>query len=543
MKKRSLVAFLALTLFLCCFCTSLAETTHFSLIASDIGFSRFADVLYYRPADSNYYYLIDADGQRITSEPYVSINTSSSHPFFVVKVASDDGMHCSGLIDIEGKTLIPPQYDDIEVFSERWYAGINLTPSTADEKDYTFTNYSTNEKTFWRIDTVDFYYRGALAGTLTRSDYGDSSTVAHGDYICVKNRANENIYYNKYMQRSPVPAEYSSEFVSVRYNGTYANQHQGSGQMAFVPGCTLTADEVDKAYNYDHGIMYNLDGSIAFAPKQNYDSIRDYHGDYAIVSMNSKKGLIDKMGNEIIPLEYDDLGNYEDEYLKYGYISAVKDGKFGFVDASGRPTTPFTYASDIVNSRGTFASIKNLDGKYIVISAAVGEFPEHYAEVSFGSSYGSLAFVAQNDYKQYSLIDLYGNTIIPFGDEYRYIYVNAGHVAYASKGNRQYEVFHLDDAPASSSAAPAAPMVNSVNPADFQAAAANSSAASPAASSAGDGTWTCASGHAGNTGKFCTECGAPKPEAPKASFCTNCGHKFEGEVPKFCPDCGAKQHD
>ena len=24
-------------------------------------------------------------------------------------------------------------------------------------------------------------------------------------------------------------------------------------------------------------------------------------------------------------------------------------------------------------------------------------------------------------------------------------------------------------------------------------------------------TWTCVNGHEGNTGKFCTECGAPKP--------------------------------
>ena len=35
-----------------------------------------------------------------------------------------------------------------------------------------------------------------------------------------------------------------------------------------------------------------------------------------------------------------------------------------------------------------------------------------------------------------------------------------------------------------------------------------------AAVSAQDGTWTCENGHGGNTGKFCSECGAPKPEEP-----------------------------
>ena len=47
--------------------------------------------------------------------------------------------------------------------------------------------------------------------------------------------------------------------------------------------------------------------------------------------------------------------------------------------------------------------------------------------------------------------------------------------------------------------------------------------------------WTCSCG-AKNTGKFCTECGKPKPAA---AFCPNCGKKIESPS-KFCPECGTK---
>ncbi len=53
--------------------------------------------------------------------------------------------------------------------------------------------------------------------------------------------------------------------------------------------------------------------------------------------------------------------------------------------------------------------------------------------------------------------------------------------------------------------------------------------------------WTCpACGHEGNTGKFCAECGAKKPEAKSATWtCPACG--AEGNTGKFCNECGAKR--
>ena len=63
--------------------------------------------------------------------------------------------------------------------------------------------------------------------------------------------------------------------------------------------------------------------------------------------------------------------------------------------------------------------------------------------------------------------------------------------------------------------------------------AAQQAAAQPAAPAAPAG-WTCACGHAGNTGKFCAECGQPKP-APAGEWKCACGAVNTG---KFCAECG-----
>lgn len=47
------------------------------------------------------------------------------------------------------------------------------------------------------------------------------------------------------------------------------------------------------------------------------------------------------------------------------------------------------------------------------------------------------------------------------------------------------------------------------------------------------GQWTCECG-ASNSGKFCLNCGKPKP-APKEEWTCSCGHKNTG---KFCSECG-----
>ena len=69
-----------------------------------------------------------------------------------------------------------------------------------------------------------------------------------------------------------------------------------------------------------------------------------------------------------------------------------------------------------------------------------------------------------------------------------------------------------------------------------QAAAQNAAPAAAAPAPAAD-TWTCSCGKTGNTGKFCAECGSPKPVAADGWVCS-CGAVNKG---KFCSECGARK--
>lgn len=88
-------------------------------------------------------------------------------------------------------------------------------------------------------------------------------------------------------------------------------------------------------------------------------------------------------------------------------------------------------------------------------------------------------------------------------------------------GQQQNNTPPVNPTPTSPSPAPASPSATSA-----EAPATASSAAS----------WTCACG-AVNTGKFCIECGTPKP-ASQAGWTCSCGAVNQG---KFCPECGAKK--
>ena len=511
--------------------------------------------------------LLNTKGEAI-SEVYSSMYYNNG----AVKVENSEigGIHDEGVLDTMGNVLVPVEYAAVEILDANWQIGLKMVPSEADDKDYTFTIYGDGESTkeYYRIDTADVYYKGQLAGTLNRSQYGNGYNKVYGAYIVIENREGKDIFYNSKLEQSPRDAEYSSEYDDEYKDGSYTYIHNGTGKVAFVPEFDVPAEDLEDPYLYDKMVIYDPQGNVIGNVAQNYDYVRRFYGGYAVVTLNNKKGLINLKGEEVIAPLYDDLGYGEPEPLRYGCISAVQDGKFGFVDAQGNVTCDFVYSSDIVSNKTSFATLKNLDGTIIVLSGLGGELPEHYADVRFPSYYGCRVFTAENADGQLALIDAYGQEVIPFGD-YRTIYSNCdGNIVSVQVDRKAWKLYEFPtaeeemtesaEAPAETEAAPAetaaspaeteavpaeteaAPAETEAAPVETEAAPAETEAAPAEAPAADDGSWTCPNGHAGNTGNFCSECGSPRPEeAPKE--CPNCHFEFpEGTVPNFCPECGTK---
>lgn len=69
-----------------------------------------------------------------------------------------------------------------------------------------------------------------------------------------------------------------------------------------------------------------------------YDDAGDFSEGLARVKLNGKWGFIDKTGREAVPCQYDDAGSFSE-----GLAAVLLNGKWGFIDKTGKEVVPFKY--------------------------------------------------------------------------------------------------------------------------------------------------------------------------------------------------------
>ncbi|MCB6062518.1 WG repeat-containing protein [Flavobacterium psychrophilum] len=184
---------------------------------------------------------------------------------------------------------------------------------------------------------------------------------------------------------------------------------------------------ISKTYDYmfgpyqDNLFMVRLNGKYTFIDSKGkefknwYEKELFFEGNYCVVSINNKFGIIDKKENLIIPIIYEDI---KKEVLDNQII--VKNGKFGIVNLQNQIIIPFEYDDiNFSNIEGSFLKeyrvtindkigIINKENKFIVnpIYDKIYQLNEGFRKAQKGNYLG--------------LLDKNGNEVIPF--EYNGLY-------------------------------------------------------------------------------------------------------------------------
>ena len=405
MRKKLLASLITVSAVLALGVCAWAGTT-----MENIGTIDFADEwidgtnLLEKPDGSGLYVLSDMDGNTLSEKSYGRIGYDSGYGFISVQVEPDDGINGIGAVNLSGKEIVPCSYGKVDFENEHWIRAIALKESTADQYDYE----SWIGDGYYLIDHADFYYvddegNAALASSLSRDIYMDSN--AYGRFINIENRADGSItaYDGSWaVVETPEPLKYLSDE---------------------APG----ADEKINSY-YENG-QYGLKdaaGNVIIGPTYGY--IENFKGEYAEVENRLEsgdvKGLIDKTGAVIVPVEYDDVdygyyapatpeNNYSNySYNNFGYFAVEKDNKLGYVDMAGNLTCDFTIAESNCDVYGASAIYTDMGGaKHILAADGTDTDVSQYESIyALNSGSGMYYKVCDSD-DNYGVIDWHGDGI------------------------------------------------------------------------------------------------------------------------------------
>jgi len=563
--KKLLAALLALALLASMPLVSLADVSYTAVTSPNRYAYLAKDTNCYTARSDLGYQVFDANGNAL-SAAYGSITIRNGGAYY--EVANENGLNNAGLLDAQGKEVLPLAYGDIEYLDNGWVLAYELAPAEGDVGEY--TSSSTGEK--YNVIRTDVVYNGQLIGSLSREDYIKSySTSVRGNFLLIRKSQTEGYWLDPQFNRLEVVAEdylSTTEFEDIYKKGV---MHSPTQQWAFVEGCTLTPDQVTQTVWFDYlkGNLFDLQGNL-LASGLPYESVR-YRGDYMLTRLHGLYGIMANDGTVIVEPTYAEVGS-DDNFFYSGYAPVITEkGELNFIDTTGAVTASVPYQLSSSDYRGfsygaPIVAVKNM-GMFTIITATAGELAEKYQDVGGYPHAKSTIFAVQKD-DLWGVIDMAGNTVVPFIHKSAPEISKDGSVIIGYDENRDYIIYTLNqaeetnapydrvemmsgeigDEPAAPEvpAEPAAPAegwacaCGSVNTGKFcpECGATEPVATEAPVPAAEDSFWTCLNCQALNSGKFCTECGTAKPEVKPT--CTNCGYDPGVIVPKFCPECGTK---
>lgn len=368
------------------------------------------------------YWLADDTGAAL-SPRYVDVSEESDRTLAEVMVQGE-GINVTGLIDTcTGAEVLPACYGTVELLNDRWIVGVVLVLS--EDPDAPYYDWSGNH---YDLQSADVYYGGVLLVTLPAEECGDF--YADGDFLRVEredcviwlNAAGEKRVYE-------YDYDYTYEYSEDIWEETFI--HNGSGQQAFVPACTLTADQVEEPYTMSDAGVIDLQGNVVIPvdaiPEDAY--IDEIHGGYVSLYVYDHEankpnyGLMRMDGTLLIPFTVERLP--DENWFTYGVMPVLTlDGQLCFYDETGAlvASMPMPEGADVYDVDGLDEGwpmlLVDADGAYSVLSATAGVLDvSAYEEVKqdWDGGYGLLC-VRQNG--KWGCIDMTGALVVPCELEY-----------------------------------------------------------------------------------------------------------------------------
>ena len=338
------------------------------------------------------------------------------------EVANENGANQTGLMDAAGTLLIPMAYSDFTYVGNGWVVAVTLEETTDEKSDYRSLFGSGH----YNVVRGDIYYGAQKMAEMNREETTGASMEVYGAYLFVRLDKSSGFYLKTDGTRTEFTGESFSrgEYEEIYKQGVY---HHPTAQFAFVPECTLTADEVFRSVWYDAktGNFLDLQGNVLREAVQDgkplYDSVRYYGGDYMLTKKDRLSGIVTVSGQEIIPPMYDTLGgDYAGLLFEGGYQAALEGGKLRFLTPDGQVSASADYELKENDWKGLTNNAPmiyaEMNGKISVFTATRGELPTQYEEAARGQAGQELLAVKQDGL--WGCIGMDGEVVVPFVMKY-----------------------------------------------------------------------------------------------------------------------------
>ena len=347
--------------------------------------------------------MADVDGNVLTDTGFSWIG-SASHGLISVNSSEDNSLE--GVMDQDGRLVVPCVYDDISVYSASWVIGKVYAAGGTEEDHDTSGSTADGGTEYLVLSRADVYHvrggEGRLLASLSREDLG--YVEVKGDYINIEDKSGSRTTYD-------------SDFNAVARDAGYDYEH-------------IMPEEYSPYYDYEtepyHCGVQNADGAVVLEPFA--DTIAEIRDGYVSFVMygdgdsGDRYGLISLDGEIVLPPVFDwissspgdspvdERGEKTLAWQYGGYYTVVQDGVYRFAVYGGEITCDTgTAKDDYWVDRSGVAHARNDGESRIALIAADGRtalLPEAYYNCYPVSYSMGLMWKAYDEEKYaYDLID------------------------------------------------------------------------------------------------------------------------------------------